>query len=196
LEQTIEEIEVFNKNWHVAEKCPEGLTALEFYEMVISDPRGLPWSEGVVVKDATETRGSVWFKVKNRELEDFEILELRSSAPGTKYEKSAALMTVRDPVTGHKSEVGSFAISDTERQWMFDHREEIKGSIVRVRVMEKTKQGAARAGTFEGFHPDPRRGGIGAERGLQMYAEALSGMDPEESKRMVYRLKSSQGWKR
>jgi hypothetical protein len=194
LEQVIREIRLYNKNWHIAEK--RSGDPVEFYERIISDPRGLPYSEGIVLKPIGKSAGGKWLKVKNRDFEDLVIVSVSDSLPGTKYHGSVAVMVVEDPRTGGRGEVGSFAVSDAERQWIWDHREELIGAVAKVQVMAMTDSGKPRAGTFVGWHPDPRYGGIGSERALQMYSESLAGMDKEESQRMLYRLKSSAGWRR
>jgi ATP-dependent DNA ligase len=169
---------------------------VEFYEHIISDPRGLPYSEGIVLKPIGEAAGGRWLKVKNRDCEDLIVVSVSDSLPGTKYHDSVAVMVVEDPRSGGRGEVGSFAISDAERQWIWDHREELVGAVAKVQVMAMTDFGRPRAGTFVGWHPDPRYGGIGSEMALQMYSESLAGMDKEESQRMLYRLKSSAGGRR
>ena len=194
LEQVIREIRLYNKNWHIAEKCSGD--PVEFYERIISDQRGLPYSEGIVLKPTGEAAGEKWLKVKHRDLEDLVVVSVSDSLPGTKYHSSVAVMVVEDPRTGGRGEVGSFAVSDAERQWIWDHREELIGAVAKVQVMAMTDSGKPRAGTFVGWHPDPRYGGIGSEMALQMYSESLAGMDKKESQRMLYRLKSSAGWRR
>jgi hypothetical protein len=194
LEQVISEIRLYNKNWHIAEKCTSD--PVEFYKRIISDPRGLPYSEGIVLKPIGEAAGGKWLKVKNRDCEDLIVVSVSDSLPGTKYHDSVAVMVVEDPRTGGRGEVGSFAISDAERQWIWDHRKELIGAVAKVQVMAMTDFGKPRAGTFVGWHPDPRYGGTGSEMALQMYSESLAGMDKEESQRMLYRLKSSAGWRR
>lgn len=194
LEHVVKEIRLYNKNWHIAEKCSGD--PVEFYERIISDPRGLPYSEGIVLKPIGESAGGKWLKVKHRDCEDLIVVSVSDSLPGTKYHGSAAVMVVEDPRTGGRGEVGSFAVSNAERQWIWDHREELIGAVAKVQVMAMTDSGKPRAGTFVGWHPDPRYGGIGSEMALQMYSEALAGMDKEESQRMLYRLKSSAGWRR
>jgi hypothetical protein len=194
LEQVIREIRLYNKNWHIAERCSGA--PVEFYEHIISDPRGLPYSEGIVLKPIGEAAGGRWLKVKNRDCEDLIVVSVSDSLPGTKYHDSVAVMVVEDPRSGGRGEVGSFAISDAERQWIWDHREELVGAVAKVQVMAMTDFGRPRAGTFVGWHPDPRYGGIGSEMALQMYSESLAGMDKEESQRMLYRLKSSAGGRR
>lgn len=196
LKKTIEEIRLFNKNWDLLDSPKRNETPRQFYDRVISDPRGLPYSEGVVIKDLADPSGETWFKVKHRDLEDFQVVSIHPSEPGTKYANSAAWMVVRDPVTGNEGKVGSFAVSDPQRQWIFDHRDELVGAVAKVSVMEKTETGLPRAGTFIEWHGDPRFGGAGSEMALYMYSEALAGGDPVEGERMKYRLISSAGWKK
>jgi len=53
------------------------------------------------------------------------------------------------------------------------------------------ESGAIRAGVFVRFHPSK------SEQGLLMYSESLVGStDPDESRSMMFRLKSSVGWRR
>jgi hypothetical protein len=47
-----------------------------------------------------------------------------------------------------------------------------------------------RAGVFVRFHPSQ------SEAGLLMYSEGLAGGDPQESRSMLYKLKSAAGWRR
>lgn len=194
LEQVIEEIRLYNKNWHIAEKCTGD--PVEFYQRIISDPRGLPYSEGIVLKPIDEAAGGKWPKVKNRDFEDLVVVSVSDSLPGTKYHGSVAVMVVEGPRTGGRGEVGSFAISDAERQWIWDHREELIGAVAKVQVMAMTTNGSPRAGVFHGWHPDPRYGGIGSEMALQMCAEAAAGMDPAEAERTRFAMKSAQGWRK
>jgi hypothetical protein len=163
LEESVSEIRCFNKHWHVVDRMPEGMSPEAYYQKVINDPRGLPWSEGVVVKSITAPAGDVWLKVKRRDFEDFIVQEILPSPPGTRYANSMGVMVVEDPVTGNLGEVGSFAITDAERQWIFDHRTELVGAVAKVSVMEKTQAGAPRAGVFHSWHGDPRMGGMGTE---------------------------------
>jgi hypothetical protein len=196
LEEVIADIRRYNKHYEIVERAPAG-QAQAFYERVVSDPRGLPYSEGVVVKDLADPSGATWFKIKNQDLEDFLIVSMHSSEPGTKYDGSVAWMVVEDPISGHQAKVGSFAVSDFDRQWMYDHRDELTGAMVKVRVMEKTTAGAPRAGTFDSFHPDPRYGKVGTELDLYTYSDSLAGSEGEsEAQAMMYRLKSAAGWRR
>lgn len=194
LEDVINEVRRYNRNWSIVERYT-GDDPVAFYQSVIQDPRGLPYAEGIVVEPAGSPAGAGYYKFKNRDFEDFVVVEILPSK-GIKYADSAAVLVVRDPVTGAIGEVGSFAVPDAQRQWIWDHREDLKGAVAKVSVMEKTEAGMPRAGVFHGWHPDPRHGGIGTEMSLAMYSEALAGGDPEEAQRVLYRMKSSAGWKR
>jgi ATP-dependent DNA ligase len=59
-EGVVEEIRLFNKHFHVVPAMPVDGDPVKFYRAIINDPRGLPWSEGVVVKykDAVDQRKS------------------------------------------------------------------------------------------------------------------------------------------
>jgi hypothetical protein len=195
LEEVMREVRRYNPHWRAVERH-HGSDPVAFYNSVVNDPRGLPYAEGVVVKRSSDPSGEVWFKVKNRDFEDFIVRDFLPSGPGTKYADSVAVLVVEDPMSGNLGEVGSFGISDAERQWIWDHRDELRGAVAKVSVMEKTDAGAPRAGVFHSWHGDPRYGGIGTEMSLAMYSEALAGGDPEEAQRMLYRMKSSAGWRR
>ena len=47
---------------------PSGRVPAVFYDRVVSDRRGLPYSEGVVVKDNNDPAGAAWYKVKQSDL--------------------------------------------------------------------------------------------------------------------------------
>lgn len=195
LESLIRKIRLYNKHWHVVERYT-GKDPVEFYDRVISDPRGLPFAEGIVVKPTEDPAGGRWFKIKNRDFTDLVVVSIQPSPIGTKYSNSVGVMVVEDPVSGGRGEVGSFAISDAERSWIWQHREELVGAVAKVSVQEMSVNGAPRAGVFHGWHPDPRYGGIGSEQALMMYAETTAGLDPHEAKRSLYAMKSAAGWRK
>jgi hypothetical protein len=57
--------------------------------------------------------------------------------------------------------------------------------------MNVNESGAIRAGVFVRLHPSK------SELGLLLYSESLAGStDPVESRSMMFRLKSSAGWRR
>jgi ATP-dependent DNA ligase len=165
---------------------PEGGDPVEFYQAIIHDPRGLPWSEGVVVK----YRDSVdqWFKVKANDTLDVKVVRCIEGAG--KFAGNLGAMVVEGP-TGVQSEVGSFQLTNEQRQWIWEHREVLTGQTAEVRALTVNESGAIRAGVFVRFHPSK------SEPGLLMYSESLAGStDPDESRPMMYRLKSSAGWRR
>jgi hypothetical protein len=84
----------------------------------------------------------------------------------------------------------SFQLTYEQRQWIWDHRQVLTGQIAEVRALTVNESGAIRAGVFVRFHPSK------SEAGLLMYSEGLAGGNPEESRRTVFRVKSSSGWKR
>ena len=106
-----------------------------------------------------------------------------------KFANSLGSMVVEGS-TGVKCEIGSFQLTDDQRQWIWDHRDVLTGQIAEVRAMNVNESGAIRAGVFVRFHPSR------SEAGLLMYSEGLAGGDPQESRSMLYRLKSAAGWKR
>ena len=67
----------------------------------------------------------------------------------------------------------------------------LTGQIAEVRALTVNESGAIRAGVFVRFHPSK------SEQGLLLYSESLTGStDPDESRQMMYRLKTSAGWQR
>ena len=183
-EGVIEEIRLIHKHFHVVPAMPQDGDPVKFYQGVINDPRGLPYSEGVVVKykDAVDE----WFTVKANDTLDVKVVRC---IQGTgKFAGSLGAMIVEGP-TGVQSEVGSFQLTNEQRQWIWNHRDVLTGQIAEVRAMNVNESGAIRAGVFVRFHPSR------SEAGLLMYAESLAGGNPGESRSALYRLKSAAGWK-
>jgi hypothetical protein len=184
-ESVIDEIRLFNKHFYVVPAMPEDGDPVKFYQAIINDPRGLPYSKGVVVKykDAMDE----WFKVKANDTLDVKVVRW---IEGTgKFAGSLGAMVVEGP-TGVESEIGSFQLTNEQRQWIWDHREVLTGQIAEVRAMKVNENGAIRAGVFVRFHPSKSEGS------LLMYAESLAGEDREESRSTLYRLKSATGRRR
>jgi hypothetical protein len=184
-EAVIAEIRLFNRHLHVVPAMLEDGDPVEFYRAIIQDPRGLPWSEGVVVK----YRDSVnqWFKVKANDTLDVEVV--RCIEGSGKFPRSLGAMVVEGP-TGVESEIGSFQLTNEQRQWIWDYRHVLTGQVAEVRALTVNESGAIRAGVFVRFHPSR------SEAGLLMYSESLARGDPEESRRTLYRLKRAVGWRR
>jgi hypothetical protein len=109
-EAVIAEIRLFNRHFHVVPAMPEGGDPVEFYRAIIHDPRGLPWSEGVVVKyrDAVDE----WFKVKANDTLDVRVTRCIEGAG--KFAGSLGAMVVEGP-TGVPSEIGSFQLTNEQR---------------------------------------------------------------------------------
>jgi ATP-dependent DNA ligase len=192
LEHVIQKIRLYNPNWHIVERYT-GRDPMGFYKRVINDPRGLPYAEGIVIKPIDSIKES-YFKVKSRDYTDLEVIEFIEGAG--KYAGTVGALVVRDPTSGGTGEIGSLAIPDFQRQWIWDHREQLRGAVARVSVTDMTDSGAPRAGVFHGWHPDPRYGGTGSEMALEMYADTLAGLDPVQGERTKFALKSSAGWRR
>jgi hypothetical protein len=193
LEQTIKDIRHFNKNWSVIERKPDSMSTQDFYNRVVSDPRGLPYSEGIVIKDLNDPRGETWMKVKTFDEVDLEIIGFKSGGLGTKYSKVLGSFTCRDPRTGNTVEVGT-GMSDYTRKFAWKNRDALQGAVIKANAFEATND-SFRAPRFIGFHQDPRFGKIGSEEALMEYAEGLAGGDPAETNSMIYRLKASAGWR-
>jgi hypothetical protein len=182
----IEEIRLFNKHFHPVPAMPEDGDPAKFYQAITNDPRGLPFSEGIVVKykDAVDD----WFKVKANDTPDVRVIRCLEGAG--KFTGSLGAMVVEGP-TGVESEIGSFHLTNQQRQWIWDHRQALTGQIAEVRAMNVNESGAIRGGAFVRFHPSR------SEQGLLLYSESLAGStDPDESRSMMFLLKSSAGWRR
>jgi hypothetical protein len=161
----VEELEPYSDHIELAEEMPFGEDPVAFYNRVVGDCRGLPYSEGVVVKDNNDPTGATWYKVKARTDNDWAIAEI---VPGAgKYAGSAGAIRVQHPETGVRSELGSLAVADAERQWIWDHRSVLEGqAVAKFEAMEITYAGAVRAGVFQGLHHQK-----GSELALQVIGE-------------------------
>jgi DNA ligase-1 len=183
-EAVIAEIRLFNRHLHIVPAMPEGGDPVEFYQAIINDPRGLPYSEGVLVK--YQDSPNQWFKVKANDTLDVKVV--RCIEGSGKFAGSLGAMVVEGP-TGVESEIGSFQLTNEQRRWIWEHRDVLTGQIAEVRAMNVNESGAVRAGVFVRFHPSK------SEQGLLLYSESLAGsIDPDESRPMMFRLKSSAGW--
>ena len=88
-----------------------------------------------------------------------------------------------------ESEIGSFQLTNEQRRWIWGHREVLTGQIAEVRALTVNESGAIRV--FVRFHPSK------SEQGLLLYSESSAGStDPDKSRSMMFRLKSSAGWRR
>jgi hypothetical protein len=110
-EGVIEEIRLFNRHLHIVQAMPEGGHPVEFYQTIIHDPRGLPFSEGVVVK--YKDSPDQWFKVKANDTLDVRVIRCLEGAG--KFTGSLGAMVVEGP-TGVESEIGSFQLTNEQRR--------------------------------------------------------------------------------
>lgn len=193
LEKVIKEIRLYNKNWNIVDICKPNQSPLDFYNKIIA--QGLPWGEGVVIKSNSGIIGERWFKVKDFDYLDLEILPDGFIVGKNRLEGSLGALLVINPLTGSIGEIGT-GFSDFERDWIWQHKDILSGAILKAKAMEDTGK-SIRAGVFHSFHPDPRFGKIGSEIPLAMYAESLSGeINPAQTQTLIYQLKSAMGWKK
>src|ERR1035438_7652190 len=82
----------------VVDEMPAGGDPAVFYDRVVSDRRGLPCSEGVVVKDNNDPAGAAWYKVKHSGQVDLELVDV---VPGSgKFATSAGGIERTQPCDG------------------------------------------------------------------------------------------------
>jgi len=88
----------FNSNWNMVRACKPGEDPIAFYNEIVSLP--LPFGEGVVVKAAGDPAGGTWFKVKQVDFADLELVEV---LPGygqvQRFGRATGLFGIRK--TGH-----------------------------------------------------------------------------------------------
>ena len=144
LEQTVGDVRRFNRNWKVVERMDPGVDPVDFF-----DAMTVMGEEGIVVKDRTVN--GVWYKVKR--FDEYDLKLVRMVEGSGKYAGSVGTLVVRSPETGELGEIGSFAISDQERAWLWQNRKLLDGAYAKVRAMEMTEaRGVPRAGVFTGMH--------------------------------------------
>jgi len=182
----VDDINCFNADWSVSQTKPSGETAVEFYNHITLDKRGLPYSEGVIVKPASSKVGETWYKLKHRDFDDVKIIDILEGTG--KYAGTVGKLLVETPDGKHRGEVGSLHITDEMRDWIWKHRDECIGQPIEISHQEKTQGGSIRAGVFERFHSD-------STIPLLMESEAIAGGDEQESRRVMYAMKSSKGWR-
>lgn len=173
----INDIQHFNHNWKAVPGVSRGFVS--WYDQIVGDRRGLPYSEGVVVKAADSTSSEPWAKVKFRDTMDVRVVDIIEGA-GKRSGTVGRLLVETDG--GGRGEVGSFKLTDPQLQWIWDNREFLKGQVAEIHAQEVTKAGAPRAGVFIRWHPSK------SEAALLMYA-----LDDKE---VVYAMKSAAGWRR
>jgi hypothetical protein len=187
LESVVKDVRVFNKHWHAIEVKRDGENVEAFYARVTGDPHGLPWSEGVVIKHRFAPAGALWYKAKVRDNYDLKVVGFIEGAG--KYHGSLGAIEVEGP-TGSRGEVGSFQIPNSQRDWIWTHKDELVGQVAEISAMEITEAGVPRAGTFVRWHPQK------SDVALMQYAESVAGGDPARAKSTLYALKSAAGWRK
>ncbi|MGI4814089.1 MAG: RNA ligase family protein [Janthinobacterium lividum] len=175
LEEVVAEMNIFNKNWQVIEKKPDGVSPLDFYHAVVNDNRGLPYSEGVIIKPKSSVTEDAWFKVKMHDLVDMEIIDFIEG--DGKYQGKLGSLLAKDLESGNTASVGT-GLSDFERDWIWEHKELLQGAVIKTKVFEETKE-SFRAPRFVEFHESKGNN----EAGLLMYADVLAGLD--DKKKMI-----------
>lgn len=177
----VNEIRRFNPEWNVVSSAPKG-GFLQFYDRITSDPRGLPFSEGVVIKQGSDPSGEPWFKVKLRETTD--VIVIRFTEGTGKYRNSLGSILV-ETAGGGTGEVGT-GWTDQQRKWIWDNQDFLKNQVAEISVQEITKAGSPRAGVFHRWHASK------SDAALLMYAEGLNPDNPEDT---MYAMKTAVGWR-
>lgn len=161
LEDVIKDIRRFNQNWHIV-TIAEGGSVKDFYLSIVRDARGLPYSEGVVIKDKQSLPQDSWDKVKLRDTIDAKVLDI---LPGEGKRANTVGKMLVQTEGGGTGEVGSFKLNDQELKWIWKHRDVLRGEVAEIYVQDVTEKGAPRAGVFYRWHPSK------AGPGLLMYTE-------------------------
>lgn len=176
-ESAIEDIRRFNPNYAVIPSIPRGMF-VQGYTNIITDKRGLPYSEGVCIKRGDSTSSEPWFKIKFRETLDVAVVGFTEGTG--KYKNSLGSILV-ETNGGGRGEVGT-GWSDTQRQWIWSNKDILQGQIAEIYAQEITKSGSVRAGVFYRWHASK------SEAALLMYS-----LDDRNS---MYAMKASKGWVR
>lgn len=147
-----------------------------FYESQVN-LKGAP-TDGIVVKqEALGYDEKPWVKVKPSDTVDCTVVGL-SEGLG-KHSGRLGALTVQTP-EGKLVQVGT-GFTDWERQWIWDHRQDVDQEVARVSFHVRGGEASRTGPRFESWHPDK------SEAALKMYAEVM-GADP-------YALKSAAGWR-
>lgn len=109
-----------------------------------------------------------------------------------KHSGRLGALVCQDPETGAYTKVGT-GYSDYERQWIWDHQDEVDGQLIEVDHNWKIHTGSYHGPRYRGFHPESGVS-INDEQGLLDYADAAS--EPGKAEETKYRLISSAGWRR
>jgi bifunctional non-homologous end joining protein LigD len=133
-----------------------------FYEQQVG-LKGVP-TDGIVVKDlgaAYDERP--WIKVKPSDTVDCVVVGL-SEGQG-RLAGSLGAFTCQTP-EGTRVQVGS-GLSDWERAWIWDHRDQMAGETARVSFHVRSGERTDSGPRFDSWHPDK------SEAALKMYADTM-----------------------
>lgn len=110
--------------------------------------------EGIVCKPLEgpyESKRSFWWiKWKGFDYEDAQIIDVVEG----KGRYTGSLGSLVCQFSGDVESKVSFSGSDTDRKWMWDHASEIIGRYAHIKMLAKTKRGAARNGVFVALSDD------------------------------------------
>jgi hypothetical protein len=179
VDDVVADIQRFNPNWKYAPGVSRDFVS--WYRHIIHDPRGLPFAEGVILKDGNSSSGEPWIKVKFRDTLDARVMDVVEGT-GKLQGKAGALLVEAEG--GRRGEVG-IAAPEPIKQWMWEHKDQLIGEWAEIDAQELTKD-SIRAGQFRRWHPSK------SEQSLLMYAEVGNPDDPMSS---VYAMKTKAGWK-
>jgi ATP-dependent DNA ligase len=185
IEKVAEEIKPFCPLISAIPKCPDGMDPVVWYQKIVSDPRGLPWSEGIVLKP--KGRSDLSYKIKDRDTVDCKVLEYVEGEG--KYEGTLGKIVVQpmDKRKGHGiGEVGSLQLTDEQRDWVWANKDLLINEVAEISAQGRGPTGAILKGVFKRFHPGK------SEAALLMYAEGSGSEDPRSA---VFAMKTARGWK-
>ena len=183
LEKVIREIRFYNKNWDIVNTCKPNQNPIDFYYKIIT--YGLPWGEGVVIKSNSSLIGDRWFKVKDFDYLDLEILPGGFIEGKERLKESLGALLVVNPLTGSIGEIGT-GFSDIERNWIWKYKDNLSGAIIKCTAMEDNGN-SIRAGVFHSFH----EGKGNTEAGLLLYSDTLAVLNKQEAIKIKYKLINS-----
>jgi len=163
--EVIADLRRFNKAYHVAELAPDNVSFKDYYEQhVLGD--ALPWGEGVVAKHKYSVDRN-WHKIKRSDTIDLVVTDFIEGKG--KYEGTLGVLVVAGP-TGESGKIGSFSITDKQRDWIWTNRDLLVGEVAEIEAFEMTPgREVPRAGRFIRWHASK------SEASLIMYAETVTG---------------------
>lgn len=177
-EQVVRDIQRFNPHFMAVPRADNKAFGA-FYDAIVADKRGLPFSEGGVIKHGNDTSGKPWIKIKFRDTYDVQVVDI---IEGIGKRKGMVGRFLVESAGGGRGEIGSFKASDDQLRWMWKNRDILKGQVAEIYAQEITKAGAPRAGVFYRWHPSK--------------SEAALLMSMLDDRKAMYKVKSAAGWRR